>query len=370
MRAQVIIGGSILAWIAGLSFAQAPAAPPTRVCQTGIYGCPAHSGILATWPARCPLCETVLEAGPPPVSTAVGVTPAADRDDQRPGEVTRQMQQEQRWRERQRRNEQWRQWGQRNEELRERARRNAALREQVRRNEELGQQPPSFDDHPPEGYAYPYPYNYQYNPRTGRYEYLSPGPGYPYGGYQYNPNPGERYYHPNADQYYYNPNMGHYFYNPNTGQYVYVNPRDAFTPINLGPGIDMDNRRRQEEEESAREAQRNEELNEQARRNAEPRGRYPGYGYAPPGAYPYTYPAPGSAPPYPYGYYNNPYPRDARWYGGYSYNPNTGPYYYNPRAGQYYYNPRTGQYDYITPGYAYPNPRTEERPERQERQRR
>ncbi len=227
-RTMAAVIGMLAVLATSTALAQVPAAPPTRVCQTGIYGCPAHPDILATWPARCPLCQTVLEAVPPSASTVAGVTPVAGRDDQYQNGVTREIQRDQEWRERQRRNEQWREWGQRNEELRQRARRNAELRAQARRNDELGQRSPSYDYRPPEGYAYPYPYNYQYNPRTGRYEYLSPGPGYPYGGYRYNPNPGERYYNPNADQYYYNPNMGHYFYNPRTGQYEYVNPRYAY----------------------------------------------------------------------------------------------------------------------------------------------
>ena len=354
--------------------AQVPAAPPTRVRQIGTYGCPAHPGILATWSARCPLCQTVLEAVPPSAGTMAGVTPVADRYNQQPGEATREMQQEQQWRERQRRNEQWRQWGQRNEQLRQQARRNAELREQVRRNEELRQQPPEFNYHPPEGYAYPYPYNYQYNPRTGRYEYLSPGPNYPYGGYQYNPNPGQRYYNPNADQYYYNPNMGHYFYDPQTGQYAYVNPRYTFTSINLipgdlTPGLDMESRRR-DEDERTREAQRKEHLREQARRDAELWGWYPHYGYFPPGGYPYPYLPPGYASRYPYSYDDGPNPGYTYPPGGYYYDRSTGQYYYRPNAGQYSYHPGTGQYEYVNPGYAYPNPRNGERPERQERQRR
>jgi hypothetical protein len=226
MRVQIILGSSILALFTCVSFAQDLAAPPTRVCEGRIYRCPNHADILATWPARCPLCQTVLEAVSTSTATGAAVTLVTGPDSVRPGEVTREIQQQQQWRQRQRQNEQWREWGLRNEQLRQQARRNAQLREQVRRNEELGLPPPSFDGYPPPGYAYPYPYNYQYNPRAGRYEYLRPGPGYPYGGYQYNPNPGLRYYNPNADQYYYNPNMGHYFYNPYTGQYAYVNPRN------------------------------------------------------------------------------------------------------------------------------------------------
>lgn len=194
--------------------AQVPAPPPTRVCEIGLYACPTHADILATWPARCPMCQTVLSRVQP----------------------------------------------------------------------------------------------------------------------------------------------------------------SAFTLVSLGPLIDMEGRRR-EEDEKAREAQRNKELREQARRNAELWGRYPNYGYYPPGGYPYTYPPPGYAYQYPYNYYYNPntgqyeyvYPGYAYPYGAYSYNPNTGQYSYNPNAGQYYYNPNTGQYQYVKPGYAYPNRRNEEPRERERR---
>jgi hypothetical protein len=350
MRAQAIVGVSMPALLTCLSFAQGPSAPPTRVCQPGIYGCPAHTDILATWPTLCPLCQAVLEAGPPSASTVGDVTPVAGRDDQRGNGVTEQMQRDQQWRERARRNEQWRQWGQRNDQLRQRARRNKELRGQARRNEEFRQPYPDAGLLPPEGFAYPYPYNYFYNPNTGQYEYLRPDQAYPYGGYQYNPNAGLRYYNPNADQYHYNPNAGHYYYDPYTGQYQYVNPRDAFTPINLGPGIDMDNRRR-DEDERAREAQRKENLREQARRDAELWGQYHSYGYQPPRTYSYRYLPPG---PYqsPYRYDPELDPGDTPWYGG------------------YYYNPKTGQYQYIKPGYASPKARTKERPEREGRQRR
>ena len=101
MKVQILLGGSILAWGACLSFAQAPSAPPTRVCQPGIYGCPAHADILATWPARCPLCQTVLGQVQP--SAVAGTTPVADRDDRRRDEEARERA--------------------RNEELRERTRR-------------------------------------------------------------------------------------------------------------------------------------------------------------------------------------------------------------------------------------------------------
>ncbi len=40
--------------------AQDPAPPPTRVCENELYGCPTHPEILATWPAQCPVCQSVL----------------------------------------------------------------------------------------------------------------------------------------------------------------------------------------------------------------------------------------------------------------------------------------------------------------------
>lgn len=101
----------------------------------------------------------------------------------------------------------------------------------------------------------------------------------------------------------------------------------AFTRGGIGPLIDMDNSRRQDED---RQKKRNEQVREQARRNEELREHYRNYGYAyPPFAHAY--------PPedlYRYDYSNN------RYY----YDPFTG-YYYQPSTGQYYYvRPRSGSH--------------------------
>jgi len=123
----------------------------------------------------------------------------------------------------------------------------------------------------------------------------------------------------------------------------------AVTRVGLGPFIDMDNRRRDEDDAQRRrqdrelreQARRHEELRDRARRTEQWRERYRYYDRAYP---PYTY----SYPPRGYRYYDSPN-------GGYYHNPNTGYYYYPSR--RYYYNPNTGQYYYSNPGYSYPNNR-------------
>jgi hypothetical protein len=114
----------------------------------------------------------------------------------------------------------------------------------------------------------------------------------------------------------------------------------AFTRVGLGPPIDMDSRRWDEED---REKRRKEELRRQAPRNEEWRERYRNYGYA--------------------------YPPFAHAH------PRLGPYYYDVFTG-YYYNPATGQYYYVNPGRGYlgdsrPNrgQRRDDRPDRERRER-
>jgi hypothetical protein len=111
----------------------------------------------------------------------------------------------------------------------------------------------------------------------------------------------------------------------------------AFTRVgvDLGPAVDMDNRRQDEED---RERRRQEQLRRQAPRNEEWRQRYRNYGYA--------------------------YPPFARAH------PRLGPYYYDVFTG-YYYNPDTGQYYYVNPGRgsskdSHPNrgPHRDDRPDR------
>ncbi len=186
MKAWIVIESCILAWTAGMTWAQSPgspdamgswSAPPTRVREIGVYVCPTHLDIQATWPARCPICSTVLSQVQPTANTIA----IADRDE----------------RERHVR-----------EEARERARRE--FRERNR--------PYGYRYYPPYGYNAPYAYAY-------------PAPGYfyyPNQGYYYNPNLGY-YFYPNTG-YYYNPNTGQYYsYNPNTGQYYIVTPGSGFS---------------------------------------------------------------------------------------------------------------------------------------------
>ena len=89
----------------------------------------------------------------------------------------------------------------------------------------------------------------------------------------------------------------------------------AFTRVGLGPFIDMDNRRQDED----REKRRAEKLQQEAQRDEELRAHYRNYGYTYP---PFIYADPRLGP--------------------YSRDPSTGRYYnYGTR---YYYNPDTGQY--------------------------
>jgi hypothetical protein len=114
-------------------------------------------------------------------------------------------------------------------------------------------------------------------------------------------------------------------------------PSPTLVHDNLGPAIDMDSRR--QDEEIARERKRREELKE----------RYHNYGYAyPPGRYGYTYPPGGYRYPYPPERYTHPRPQD-----GYRYQSRSGLYLYNPQAG-YYRDPTTGRYRYVNPRFSYP----------------
>jgi len=225
------IPATIIALLALLAvctaLAQDWAAPPTRVCPTGLYGCLTHADVLATWPARCPMCQTMLtaiqssdtaslDASPIAVSRGGRAAAVPGRDGRmgpligrgggtvplpglRGGSVPmpgraggmgpmagreggRGM----------RSNEEFRERGL-NEELRERLRRNEELRERFRRFG-YGSQP----------FGYPFPYlnnGYFGNPYGGNYSL-------PYGGY-YNPYAGN----------YFNPYWG--YYNP---YYYYWNP--------------------------------------------------------------------------------------------------------------------------------------------------
>jgi hypothetical protein len=124
----------------------------------------------------------------------------------------------------------------------------------------------------------------------------------------------------------------------------------ALVRVALGPMIDMDNRRRDEDE--ARERKRKEQLREQYGYYgyAHPPG---GYNYAyPPGGYTYTYPPRAYSYAYPPGGYPYTYPPYVYTYpaprNGYNQYPRGGPYPYSPPAG-YYRDPATGQYYYVHP---------------------
>lgn len=194
MRTTVVVIAFLGACAPGVILAQAPAAPPTRVCEIGLYGCPSHAEIRATWPAQCPTCGTVLSPVPVPrlvrVSVPVDIGPMIDMDARRRDEDEKARQ----------------------------ARQEELAREQTRRNAEAWGRYPNYGYYPP-GTTYQYPYNYYYNPGTGQYEFRNPQYAYPYGAYSYNPGTG---------QYSYNPGMGQYSYNPNTGQYQYMNPGSAY----------------------------------------------------------------------------------------------------------------------------------------------
>jgi hypothetical protein len=225
MKAVAIIGGLVLGMAAYTTLAQqGPAASPTKVGEVGVYACPIHTQIQATWPARCPLCQTVLQAVPPSVPVSVGVVPpsmpangsvvppsgAANLGVAPPTDANNPRQEEE---------------AQRNALLSQQR----ALRAQGLRNPYL----PEFYRYyygyvyPRDGYAYGVPPTYLY---PGQRSYSGPAPGYYYNpglGSYYNPNTGF-YYYPNQG-YYYNPNTGQsYYYSPYTGQYYYAYPGYAY----------------------------------------------------------------------------------------------------------------------------------------------
>ncbi len=177
MRTLAAIEMGLIALATCAVFAQTAVAPTGGgVCEEGLYACPSHVGIQATWPARCPLCRTTLRRMRSPVLTGGGLGPAIDMDNRR-----------------------------RDEDIAREKKRRAELKEQ---------------------YGY---YGYAYPP--GGYGYT-----YPPGGYRY-PYPPERYTHPRPqDGYRYQPRSGLYLYNPQagcyrdpiTGRYRYVNPRFSY----------------------------------------------------------------------------------------------------------------------------------------------
>jgi hypothetical protein len=175
MRVWFIVASGILVWATGTALAQDPSVLPTRVNEEGIYACPNHPDILATWPARCPTCQTVLSPVPSAAVTSAETIPVAAQN-RYPRDEDRE-----------------------DRERRER------FQDEARRRREFGYR-----------YYRPYPYGYVYPPRFyGRLPF----------GYQYYPNFGY-YYNPNIGLYYY-PNMG-YFYSPYTGRYYYYSPGQGY----------------------------------------------------------------------------------------------------------------------------------------------
>jgi hypothetical protein len=79
MKTIVTAIASIVVLAPSTVLAQGVSAPPTRVCQIGGYGCPIHPDMQATWPARCPLCQTVLSTLPSSDAARAEVIPVAAR---------------------------------------------------------------------------------------------------------------------------------------------------------------------------------------------------------------------------------------------------------------------------------------------------
>lgn len=178
MRVLVMIACGTLAWATSTALAQDPSVSPTRVNEEGVYACPNHPDILATWPARCPICQTVLS----PVPTA------ATQMTQMPG-----------------RNRQGGEGNRGREQFRG---------EVQRRNQFRGYYRPY--GYPPYAYGYR-PYAYGYRPPL----YFGPPPA----GYFYYPNRGF-YYNPGIGLYYY-PSRG-YFYSPYYRRYYSYRPGQGY----------------------------------------------------------------------------------------------------------------------------------------------
>ena len=59
MRSLVIIASIVLASVACMT-AQSRWSPPAEARTIAVFTCPGHPQIMATWPARCPYCDTLL----------------------------------------------------------------------------------------------------------------------------------------------------------------------------------------------------------------------------------------------------------------------------------------------------------------------
>jgi hypothetical protein len=76
MRTSVLLASFVLLYASHTAGAQSPWDPPAEVGKIGVYACRSHPEIQATWPARCPICRTVLSVMRPVAvaGAAVGAT--------------------------------------------------------------------------------------------------------------------------------------------------------------------------------------------------------------------------------------------------------------------------------------------------------
>jgi hypothetical protein len=151
MGVLVIVESCILGLMTGTALAQGPSAPPMWVHPIGAHACPSHSGA----PVTCLISEAAVGRAQPFAVMYGGLRPFGDINNRRWDNKARERMREQ--------------------ELRERYRNYGY-------------------DYPPSAYGYPrfgpyyhdpdtgHYYNFSmghyYNPKTGRHQYVNPGPGY------------------------------------------------------------------------------------------------------------------------------------------------------------------------------------------------
>jgi len=78
MRVFVIVISLTVVLATCAALAPGQSAPPTSVRQIGVYQCPNHPEIQATWPAQCPSCGTVLQTAQPFNAARAGTVFVAD----------------------------------------------------------------------------------------------------------------------------------------------------------------------------------------------------------------------------------------------------------------------------------------------------
>ncbi len=157
MKVLVIIGMGIIGWAVFTLLAPGPAAP-AGVGQIGPYACPNHPNIRAAWVDRCPLCETPLHRGQPPMVIRVHdpAGPAIDMDNSRWIDEDRAR------------------WARQREKLQEQYPNNA-----YPSGGYIYMRLPKGQHYPPGGYAYPGLSNgYDYYPGGRFYPYNNAPPGY------------------------------------------------------------------------------------------------------------------------------------------------------------------------------------------------